>query len=464
MQLRHRRAPTLDDVQLALEVRPTALRTLVERVHPADLAQWLQELGPDAGWTVFTSLSAPSRASLLEYAPAAVRERLVRRLDVGDLVALVERLPPDEVVDLLALVSGDVAEQVLRKVDLDRAAGLRQLARYREDSAGGIMTPHVDVFPEGTRVGDVIKSLRKEDQEYSDDRAGVFVVDAVNRPVGFVSYRELLTTPIHSNVESVMAGGVVTVRADDDQEHVAQVLAKYSLPSVPVVDDRGTLIGVVTADDALGVLEKEALEDFFKLVGAAPEQQTRLPIRRRVRQRLPLMGLTVLGGLLTAKILELAGAGGGGAEVSTVDLLRYVPIILGLAGNVGIQSATILVRGFATGEVALDREFAVVRSEVATGSTIGLCCGLATACVSAFTEANEHGPAWLFAVAIGVAILIAVTWAALLGCLVPLGCHRFGVDPAVVAGPFLITMSDVSGTGIFMLVAHLIVSFGGSFP
>jgi magnesium transporter len=458
MRLRHRRTPSPKDLELALELRPSALPGLLDRTHMADLAQWLLEFEPDQAWTLFSSLAPRGRAELLEYAGQSLREQLVARLDVSELVEVVECLPPDEVVDLLALTDSETSEMVLREVDFERAVGLRQLAEYPEDSAGGIMTPEVDVFPEGTRVGDVIKALRKDDQEHAEEGAGVFVVDAGHRPVGFVSDRDLLTTPIHTPVEEVMSTDLVTVGADDDQEQVAQTLSKYSLAAVPVVDDRGSLIGIVTADDALDVLEEEAEEDFLKLVGAAPEQQTRLPIARRVRQRLPLMGLTVLGGLFTAKILELAGAGGGGEEVSTTDLLRYIPIILGLAGNVGIQSSTILVRGFATGEVGSSRELPVVVSEVATGATIGILCGLVTALVSIFTEAGPDGPAFLFATAIGVAISIAVTWAALLGCIVPLGCHRLGVDPAVVAGPFLITMSDVSGTAIFMLVAHFIVT------
>ncbi|MEO0649827.1 MAG: magnesium transporter [Planctomycetota bacterium] len=180
-----------------------------------------------------------------------------------------------------------------------------------------------------------------------------------------------------------------------------------------------------------------------------------------MRQRLPLMGLTVIGGLLTAKILEVAGTTGEG-ELSTTDLLRYVPIIVGLAGNVGIQSSTILVRGFATGEVDADRELSVVNSEVLTGTMIGLLCGIVTAGVAVFSEASEAGLAVSFATAIGIAIAIAVAWAALLGCLVPLGCRRLGIDPAIVAGPFLITMSDVSGTAIFMTVGHLIVSAGAA--
>ncbi|QDU64974.1 magnesium transporter [Engelhardtia mirabilis] len=457
MRPRARRTPTLRDLRAAIVARHGALGSLTERVHTADLASWMSELSDEEAWQVFESLAAVERAQLLEYASDRVRQLLVLRCEIADLTALVEILPPDEVVDLLALVDEEVSEQVLRAVDFERAAGLRELAGYDVDSAGGIMTPEVDIFPEGTRVGDAIRALRKDGEDHAELGPGVFVVDGGDRPVGFVTDRELLTTPIHSLLEEVMDREIVTVHADDDQEHVAQVLSKYSLSAVPVVDDRGSLIGVVTADDALDAFETEAEEDFLKLVGTAPGEQTRLPIRSRVRQRLPLMGLTVVGGLASAKILALAGAGGG-EGITSGDVLRYVPTILGLAGNVGIQSSTIIVRGFATGEVRADRELSVFGSEVATGATIGLVCGLATALVATFSEAASGELALAFASAIGIGIAIAVTWAAALGCVVPMACHRIGVDPAVVAGPFLITMSDVSGTAIFVAVVQALVN------
>lgn len=456
MRPQHRRTPTLRDLRVALEIRQGALGSLTERVHSADLAAWMRELSEQEAWLVFESLDVADRAQLLEYAPDRVREQLAQRCEIEDLKALVEILPPDEVVDLLALVDDAVSEQVLHQVDFERAAGLRELASYDDESAGGIMTTEVDMFPEGTRVGDAIKALRKEGEEHAEVGPGVFVVDGGQRPVGFVADRELLTTPIHSTLEEVMDREIVTVHADDDQEQVAQVLSKYSLSAVPVVDDRGSLIGVVTADDALDAFETEAEEDFLKLVGTAAEEQTRLPVRRRVRQRLPLMALTVVGGLVSARILALAGAGSGD-DISAGDVLRYVPTILGLAGNVGIQSSTILVRGFATGEVGTERELGVLGSEVATGATIGVLCGLVTGLVAALTESPD-GLAVAFGCAVGIGIAIAVTWAAALGCLVPLACHRIGVDPAIVAGPFLITMSDVSGTAIFVGVAAALVA------
>lgn len=464
MQDRTRQAPKLADVKLALDARPSALPEMLAEVHAADLAEWLGALELDDARRLFDLTDLATQAEALQETSDTVREHLVASLPVDRLVALAEVLPPDEVVDMLALVEEQLAEEVLHQVDFDGSRGLRRLFQYPPESAGGIMTTEFDAFDSGTRVGDAIKTLRRDEVASAGLGSGVYIVDEVGRPLGHVTDRELLTSPIHATLDELMEPDLVLVTADEDREEVALQIAKYNLPSLPVVDLRGRLIGVVTDDDALDVLEEEVREDIQMLVGASAQEQTRLPIARRVRQRLPLMGLTVLGGLATAKVLDLSIAAAGGDPGSSggiLDTMRYVPIILGLAGNVGIQSSTILVRALATGEVLPERERAVLIAEVTTGVTIGILCGILTAVVALFLEA-DGALAYSFAAGVGLAIAIAVSWAALLGCLVPILCRRSGIDPAIVAGPFLITLSDLSATAIFMLVAQAVRGFSGA--
>lgn len=447
---------TPDELRQALEGPGDELRALLQRARPADLAEWLQALEDGAMWRAFDHLDTEQQSALLEYAGEELRGRIVPRLSSPRLVELVDELPTDEVVDILALAPEPVAEDVLRRVDTDVAADVRELSSYPADSAGGIMTTDVDVYPSEARVGDVLKALRKDEDAPSNEAAGVFVVDALGRPLGFVSDRVLLTTPIHQTLAEVMEPDPPRIAADADQEEVAQQIAKYGVSALAVVGARGELLGVVTADDALEVIEEEAEEDFGKLVGVSERQPTRLPVWRRVAQRLPLMGLTVLGGMTTAHILDWAL----GSVDEAHDALRYVPTVLGLAGNVGLQSSTVLVRGLATGEIESDRRSSVFAKEVLTGSVIGVLCGAATLLIAALTEGSPSAPAWSFGLAMGMAIAIAVAWSAFLGCLVPSTSDRLGFDPAIVSGPFLTALSDVSGTGIFMLVAHALLGFG----
>ncbi len=450
--------PTLRDLRELLEHRREGLADFLESVHPADLAEWLADLDEEEAWAVFEAASTELQADVLEEADEPLQLLLMRNMDAAHLLELIDELPPDEAVDLLALTDARTGEEVLRSVEPELEKDLRELASYEADTAGGIMTTEFVSVPPDIQVGDAIKLVRHEAEDANEEFAGVFVVDEEGRPLGFVSDHDLLTHGIHTPIEEVMETDVVSVGVEADQEEAANLIHKYSLHNLPVVDEAGTLRGIITAEDAHDVLEEEASEDMLRLAGTSQDQLTRLPILTRVRHRLPLQAITVLGGLATAWILDQA-LKEGSEELSGADVLRYLPIIIGLAGNVGIQSSTILVRAFATGEVEPDREASVLGSEVVVGLIIGVLCGGVTALVAMGLESSIETRA-LFGCAVGAAILISVTWAAFLGCLVPMSCRRLGIDPAVAAGPFLITLSDISGAAIFVGVALYILQLG----
>ena len=446
----------LQDLQAAVAGTSEELSKFLEDAHPADLAEWMDELEDDEARKIFAGLDVESQAELLRFAENPVAEMLLETVEVTRLVQIVEELPADEVADLLALADEAKSEEVLRHVDIERAKGLRELLAYDAESAGGVMTSEYVAVPRGSNVGDAIKEIRSEEGPAGEEEVGVFVVDTAGQPVGYVSDRELLTTPIHTPIDEVMETDLVVVRAEDDQEEAAYLVAKYNLSALPVVDETGVLIGVISAEDAHEVLQEETEEDIYRLIGTSTEDPTRLPVLKRVRNRLPLQALTVLGGIGTAWILELA-LPGNDESADVLDILRYLPLIIGLAGNVGVQSSTILVRAFATGEVSQDREMTVLGSEVLTGVLIGLICGAATMAACAL---GSSGPEGLhLGISVGIAIAIAVSWAAFLGCTVPMVCQRLGIDPAIVAGPFLITLSDISGAAIFVGVAGM-MTFG----
>ncbi len=458
MQTDPDKRPEFDDLVAALELGGEALAPFLQEVHAADLANWAPDLSEEQLGAALNGLDTEGRSELLKFAEDAVREEVLALLTIDQIVEVVQEMPADEVVDLLALTDDDRSERVLRSVDFERAQGLRKLARYDEETAGGLMTVDFLSVTDDVHVGDVIKDLRSEEGPAADE-GGVFVVDPEGKPIGHVSDRDLLMTPIHTPIRDVMESGLITVGVNDDQEDVAQLVRKYSFAAVPVVDFSGALIGVISAEDAQEVLQEEAEEDILRLVGTSPEvQQTRLPVLTRVRHRLPLQALTVLGGLATARLLGTALPGAEDATVGT-DVLRYLPIIIGLAGNVGIQASTILVRAFATGEVAPDRQRSVLASEVLVGFIISLICGAVTMAIATVSESQLPDPLH-FGASVGVAIVVAVTWAAFLGSVVPMLCQRWGIDPAIVAGPFLVTLSDVSGAAIFVGVTTLSLGVG----
>jgi len=423
-------------------------------VHPADAVDWLADLASERREAVFARLAPELQAALLEHAEEPLHQELVSSLAPRALTEVVSELPADAAADVLAQVDEGVAADVLRSMPADAARELRRLAAHEADTAGGVMTTDIVTVPVQARVGDAIKALKKEGED-AEPNLGVYVVDERGVPVGYLPERALITHSIHEPVRDAMVAPFL-VGADEDQEEAARVLSKYGLQALAVVDERGVLAGVISAEDAQEVLAEEVIEDVHRLVGAFGTQQTRLPIRRRVLQRVPLMAVTVVGGLASARILALFSHRAPHEVDHMEAILRYLPLIIGLAGNVGVQSSTILVRAFATGEVEPERDLAVLGSEVAVGFLIALLCGLATLFVAAGMEWRA-GPAWGLGFSVSVAMLTAVTWAALLGCLVPMGCRRLSIDPAIVAGPFLITLSDVSGVGIYLLVARSLV-------
>ena len=430
---------------------PARAAVLLADVHPADATEWLHDTDDEARQAVFGALSATIQAGILEYADESLTQELVAAFDARGLGDVLEELPSDEAADVLHEADDRVAEGALAQLEPGLARDLRSLLQHDPDSAGGVMATEFVAAVADERIGDVVKRIRQIAGDAEAD-LGVFVIDEAGRPVGYVPDRALLTNSIHTPVEDVMVEPF-TVPVTDDQELAAQQIAKYGLEALAVVDAQRAMLGVISADDAAGILEEEVGEDFARLTGTGPAgQQTRLPIATRVRQRIPLMAFTVLAGLASAKILALVlGASEGpGTEQA---ILRYLPLIVGLAGNVGIQSSTIFVRGFATGEVDPDREWTVFASEWTTGATIGVLCGVVTWLVAGMMESN--GPDGL-GLAVGVAVIAAVAWAAMLGGLVPIACRRLGIDPAIVAGPFLIAMSDVSGSAIYILVARAI--------
>lgn len=434
--------------------RPRALSRFLDEVHPADLAEWLLELEENEQARVVAALDDEARGELFQYAEDHHAAEYSSELSPRELAAALGHMPTDEGVDLLAELEPAQRDSVLRQLPADRARELRALSRHEADTAGGRMSPDFPTVSLDARIGDAIKAFKKTDEEVVEDPNGVYVVDDALRPIGFLSGHKLLTHSIHDAVSDALEDETVKVHVDDDQEDVAHLMLKYGFESVPVVDDRGVLVGVVTSDDIAEVLEEEVEEDVLKLVGTSPTEQTHLPVTTRVRQRMPLMGLTVFAGLVTAWILDLAMGGEGGESAS---LLRYLPIIIGIAGNVGIQSSTILVRAIATGEVSRGRELSVMGGEVSTGASIGLLCGLSTALFAAWMESNGT-PAWSFGWAVGAAIATAVVWSSVLGCLVPVLCGKLGLDPAIAAGPFLVAVNDVSGAAIFMGVAHILLA------
>ena len=309
------------------------------------------------------------------------------------------------------------------------------------------MTSEVFSLDEDVTVEDAISRLRGAAEV--ENVSYVYVVDGRKHLVGVLSLRQLIAAPGSSLLGAVMNRDVFKTAVDVDQEEVARTVQRYSLRALPVVDDQGMLVGRVTVDDVIDVLDEEATEDILRMAGTGDEDLTRCSTFSAVRLRLPWLVTCLAGGMVSASILrsfrsELA---------DVIPLMFFVPVIMGMGGNVGIQSSIIVVRGLATGRVDLSRVRRVLARELAIGAIMGAVCG----CVVGAAARLVAGQVYIGLV-VACSMFCAVTVAAVTGSLLPLAFRRMNIDPAVATGPFVTAVNDITGLLIYFSLAALFLS------
>ncbi len=395
----------------------------------------------------FQSLNSRGQAQILTGCPAEERVLWARLLEPDEAADVLQELPPEARGTLLAVLD----EPTRREVQV--------LLAYAEDEAGGLMSPRfVRARPEMS-VDEATRYVRRQAQERPVETIYyVYVLDAGQRLEGVVSFRELLLASRDRAIRDVMHRDVVTVTEDLDDEAVAKVVARYDLLAVPVVDAEGRMKGIVTVDDVVDVVEREATEDIQKLGGIQaldiPYMQTGfLPM---LKKRAGWLILLFLGEMLTAS--AMAGYEQHIARAAVLAL--FVPLIISSGGNSGSQAATLVIRAMALGEVRLKDWWRIVKRELGTGLALGgLLAVVGVARIVAwelmFDTYGEHY--WLVALTIGLSLVGVVTWGTLSGSMLPLVLQRIGLDPASASTPFVATMVDVFGLVLYFNVAGIVL-------
>ena len=423
---------------------PEGLRELLTEANPIDIAMVIGNFETDQMRLIFGSLDEQVRPVVIDETDDATRERLLLLSPPEEIGRIMGQMPPDEATDLLEAVPEEDRHAVLMSVDDEKAKEISRLDQYPSDSAGGIMTPYFVRASADDTVGAVLQQvIQNEDAEAQNI---VFLLDAAEKLVGIVKLADIIGLHRAELVIAHAGQEPITANVLDDQEAVATLASRYHLSIVPVVDDAGRLLGVVTHDDLVDVLAEEAAEDFYKLAGET-YQPMRGPFLGHVAKRMPWLGVTLVGGMISSYLLNhiLAGQTRGAGPVV------FLPVILGMAGNVGIQSSTMIVRGLATGELDEVSRLRVFSRELGAGLLIGLICGLLTAGVAHVLQGSvQHG----IGLAAGFGMWAGIFIAAAMGTFIPLACHRISVDPAIAAGPFITTMNDIVGVVIYMNIAN----------
>jgi magnesium transporter len=450
VEYRPENVPEVDDLEeLVQSGDEKALRNFLALLQPADMAIIFDRLERDLWPKVIAPLNIAQISDLMEELPDHLRDDLAELLSPEQLTSAFEEMASDDAADVIADLPRQLAKKVLTALPSEDRREVETLLKYPEDTAGGLMQVELVSVLERATVDEAVEAIRANAEEVGDLHF-VYVVDDDNRLVGSLSLDKLILARPDTPVSSLVDRDFHSVATDVDQEEVAQMFKRYDLISLPVVDDQGALLGRILHDDAVDVIEEEAEEDILRMAGAEePELVYTNRIFRIASARLPWLLATVAGGLLSGFLLWQFKV----SFPEMLALMTFIPVIAAMCGNVGTQSSTIVVRGFATGRVDFDNLGRFLTRELAIGIIMGIVCGL----VVGLSAHLWHGNSML-GWTVGVAMSAAITVSAMMGVLVPVVFRLINIDPAIAAGPLVTTGNDVIGITIYYLVALSIVA------
>ena len=425
-------------------VRNGEIPVFVRRAHdfePADLADVLAALDEEERLAVVQALPPElSGQALAELPEDAHAEQTLAALSPERAAQIVEELEDDDAVGMLRELEPEEQQAILQEVE--GRAEVERLLRYDEETAGGRMTTHLITVRDTASTAEALDEIRRQSEEV-EDFYQVFVVDAERRLVGILPFKSLVMSRADRPIRDFMTDADISVKPDLDQEEVARLMARYNLPSVAVVDDSGRLLGRVTFDDVIDVVEAETTEDLLKFGGVSPDEELAAEWTASVRSRLPWLCVN----LLTAAIAGSVVFYFQDTVQRTVILAVWMPIIAGMGGNAGTQALAVTVRRLALGLIPEHRLLGVVYKEVLVGVTNGLAVGLLVGLVAALL-----GEQAMMGLVVFMAMTVNLLIAGFAGAFIPIVLDRLGVDPAIASSIFVTTFTDTFG---FLLLLGL---------
>jgi len=420
------------------------LAKIVNKAHGADLSVLFRSLSRDQQRKLFDMITdVEQKGIMFSELEEDIFQDLIEDMPVEAIVEILESMSADDVADIIGRLPEGRSQDILDKMKKAESEEVEDLLRYDDDTAGGIMVPDFIALREDVTAREAIESLQKE---HSDVEMAfyLYVVDEYGKLVGVSSLRQLVVVAPETPLKEFMSTDVFSVQTDMDQEEVARIVARYDILAVPVVDDSNRLVGVVTVDDVIDILRKEATEDILKMAGVGEEFVETKSILKSTRIRLPWLFASCIGGLFAFFII-------GKFESSILKyayLAAFIPVIMGMGGNIGTQSSTIVVRGLATGRLNVRDIWSVVLKELSIGVILGLVYGALIGSV-----AQLRYSMMALAISVALAVISSMSVAALVGSLVPMAFARINIDPAVATGPFVTTAIDIISVFFYFKIA-----------
>jgi magnesium transporter len=421
------------------------IREILAPLHPADIARVLEGLAPEGRPAVWAEVATGQVGEVLLELPEAVRADLLKLLDDTTLVAAAHVMDVDDIADLIVDLPDEVIAEILFALDKQDRQRLDSVLSYPEDTAGGLMNVDAVTVRENITLEVVLRYLRRRG-ELPEHTNSLFVVDRNDRVVGVLSVAKLLTADVGARVTHVMEREVTRFTALTPDKEVAAAFERYNLISAPVVDESNRLLGRITVDDVVDVIREEADRAVMAPAGLSEEEDILAPVVRTSRRRAPWLGINLVTAFIAASVVALFEQ-----TIAKVAVLAVMmPIVAGMGGNAGTQTLTSVIRALALGIVTEANARRVLVKELMVGAFNGLLFASTVALITIVWHRN-----YLVGLAIAIAMLINLVFAALSGVAIPLLVRRFGVDPAVASGVILTTVTDVVGFFAFLGLATL---------
>ncbi len=434
-----------------------SLHNLVDHIHSADIIEIIEELNEEQRHVLFDILETDEAADVLEDIDSEIFSDIIDALTLENKKEILDEMSHDDIVDHLGELSDKRSSEIIDLLDEDDADDVRELMIYDEDTAGGLMTTEFISLEESYTTSEAIRFLQEHALE-AETIYYLFVIDSHRKLSGVISLRDLIISKPEDKIRDLMNTRAISVNVSDDQEEVAKVVSKYDFLAIPVVDDFDHMLGIVTVDDVLDIIEEEATEDILKFAGSSEleadtyEESLLKRIKMSIRSRLPWLIVTLFGGMLSASII----AGYQATLDANAAIAMFIPILAGMGGNVGTQSSTITVRNIAIGNIHGKEVWKTIIHEMSVGLVVGILCSAIAFASSLFIYEISS----MLAIVVGLSMWANMFTASTIGTIVPLVFKKIGVDPAIASAPFITMTVDITGLTIyFTLVVFLMEKF-----
>ncbi|OLO40583.1 magnesium transporter [Alkalihalophilus pseudofirmus] len=417
-------------------------------LHPTDQMDIFSNLEKDQRQLVYGYLSAAEFAEVFQELDIDEQKSIALELDDDFIAEMFNNMYADDVADYLAEIKDVKAKAILSAMDKEDADDVKELLSYPPETAGAIMTKEYISIKASQTTSEVINLLREQGPD-AETVYYLYVVDEKDKLVGVISLRDLIIAPTTEKIENIMSSRVVSVEAHMDQEEVAKLIKKYDFLAAPVVTSTGELIGIVTVDDVMDVLEDEATEDLGEISAVRGATDVNVTAFTAAKKRSPWIILLMFFGLITAGVI--------GTFEETLEeivlLAVFIPLIMDSAGNTGTQSLAVTVRALATGTLEKKGLWNTVKREFGTGMMLGLICAVTLILVVPFL----YG--YMIAFIVGVSLFLTLSIATVVGATVPLLINKLKLDPAIASGPFITTVNDILGLLIYFSIATSLIHY-----